>query len=524
MTFSGGGADPRCAPPAPPRADPPARKGSPSGASGSSRTAPEEPPPPNDGVGVGDGVGNGAAADDGPVPVPPLPVREAPGAPAPSRKGVPEDPAPSADPAGDARPRPLRETSHGLTETPGEPAAPPEENPDGDPTSLERLPEDPTPSRQGGVPRAAAPCPAPGDGPPATPVGFGAPGDLPPPLPPPPAPAPSPVPAYAAGGADRREGGVPAYVGFRPPTYEADPTALPPADPEDLGGLVPDTVLDGARYGTCTLRAVSVRGDSARYRGDPRRDALLTARFGTGDDALLLVAMATGARAAAGAHRAAAEACLLIAEAVGRSHPRLSADLRAGHRGDLRAGLHRLTDRGLGRLRARAVEQGLAPEEYTAGLRCLLLPADPGCRTRVFFGVGPGGLLRLRDGVWHDLEPRPGGSGGAPGPVSPGPGRRDRPTGEPGVPAPPAPDGPAPAGPPRAPFRFRDCLARPGDVLLLCTEGLAEPLLGEPELGALLARRWSDPGPPGLPGFLADTGVRVKGHADDRTAAALWEA
>ncbi len=51
-----------------------------------------------------------------------------------------------------------------------------------------------------------------------------------------------------------------AYVGTRPPTYDAEPTALPAADPDDLDALVPDTVLDGARYGACTLRAVSVRG------------------------------------------------------------------------------------------------------------------------------------------------------------------------------------------------------------------------------------------------------------------------
>lgn len=87
------------------------------------------------------------------------------------------------------------------------------------------------------------------------------------------------------------------YVGSGPPTYDAEPTALPSADPDDLDDLVADTVLDGARYGACTLRAVSVRGDSARYRGEPRRDSLLTARFGTGEQALILVAMATGARA-----------------------------------------------------------------------------------------------------------------------------------------------------------------------------------------------------------------------------------
>ncbi|GHJ34223.1 hypothetical protein TPA0910_86560 [Streptomyces hygroscopicus subsp. sporocinereus] len=51
-------------------------------------------------------------------------------------------------------------------------------------------------------------------------------------------------------------------------------------------------MLEGARYGTLTLRAASLRGGSARYRGEPRRDALFAARFGTGDSALVLVAVA----------------------------------------------------------------------------------------------------------------------------------------------------------------------------------------------------------------------------------------
>ncbi len=320
---------------------------------------------------------------------------------------------------------------------------------------------------------------------------------------------------------------VRSFVGSGPPTYDPEPTALPLADPDGLGDLVADTVLDGARYGTCTLRALSVRGDSARYRGDPRRDALLTARFGAGEQALVLVAMATGARATAGAHRAAAEVCRWIGRAVGRSHARLGEDLRAGRRGDLKSGLHRLTDRSLGRLRASAADQGLPPDAYTATLRCLLLPADPHCRTRVFFGVGGGGLFRLRGGDWQDMEPRPAETAGEPvvgfgslpaetprGPAHPGPRH-------PGASEPVRP-GAARAA--REPFRFRASVARPGDVLLMCTAGLAEPLRGEPELAAHLARRWSDPVAPGLAAFLADGSTRVKGYADDRTAAAVWEA
>ncbi|MER6524240.1 protein phosphatase 2C domain-containing protein [Streptomyces sp. NPDC001508] len=319
------------------------------------------------------------------------------------------------------------------------------------------------------------------------------------------------------------------YVGSGPPTYDAEPTALPLADPDGLDELVADTVLDGARYGVCTLRAASVRGDSARYRGEPRRDALLTARFGTGEQALILVAMATGTRATPGAHRAAAEACRWIGQAVGRSHQRLAEDIHAGRRGDLKSGLHRLTDRSLGKLRAGATEQGIDPEEYAAGLRCLLLPVRPDCRTRIFFGIGEGGLFRLRDGAWQDIEPQVStadttgdavlGFGSPPAETPDG----DRLTMDLGIPTPPSPYEPAPE-PPREPFRFRASVARPGDALLMCSGGLAEPLRGEPALCAYLARRWSGGSPPGLAAFLADTQVRVKGYADDRTVAAVWEA
>lgn len=334
-----------------------------------------------------------------------------------------------------------------------------------------------------------------------------------------------PLPSHSAGAAPASSV---EYVGSGPPTYDAEPTALPGAHPDRLDDLVSDTVLDGARYGACTLRAVSQRGDSARYRGEPRRDALLTARFGTGDQALVLVAMATGARATPGAHRAAAEVCELIARAVGRSHQRLTEDIQAARRGDLKSGLHRLTDRSLGKLRASAAEQGVAAEEYAASLRCLLLPGHPQCRTRVFFGVGEGGLFRLRDGEWQDIEPRVDtdtagepvlGFGSPPAETPSG----DRLTMDLGIPTPPSPYEPAPE-PPRDPFLFRASVARPGDALVMCTGGLADPLRGEPALCAYLARRWSGRTPPGLAAFLADTQVRVKGYADDRTAAAVWEA
>ncbi|MBT2446503.1 protein phosphatase 2C domain-containing protein [Streptomyces sp. ISL-43] len=276
------------------------------------------------------------------------------------------------------------------------------------------------------------------------------------------------------------------HLGDRPPTYAAEPVALPAADPGGLDALTPDTVLEGAQYGAYTLRAASLRGDSARFRGEARRDFLLTARFGSGPDALVLVVLAGGDRAAPGAAEAAAEVCRSVAGAVGRSQERLADDIRAGRREALRSGLQRLTDRGYGRLRARAADLGLEEDAYTAGLRALLLPVDPQCRTRVCFGAGSGGLFRLRAGQWRDLEEVP----------------------------------PADAGG----FRFRASVARPGDTLLLCSGGFADPMREEEPLSAELAARWSRTVPPGLAAFLADTQLRLKGYADDRTAAAVWEA
>ncbi|MFJ9111984.1 protein phosphatase 2C domain-containing protein [Streptomyces sp. NPDC102283] len=324
------------------------------------------------------------------------------------------------------------------------------------------------------------------------------------------------------------DGGRPAvgHLGDRPPTYDAEPAALPSATSENLDGLGPDTVLDGARYGTYTLRAASVRGDSARFRGEPRRDGLLTARFGAAESALVLVAVAGGRRDGEAAHLAAADACRWIGGAVARSHIRLSEDIRAGRRGDLKAGLHRLTDRTYGKLRARAAELGVAPDAYTASLRCLLLSADPDCRTRVFFGVGSGGLFRLRDGIWQDLEPfapEGGGTGRAGDEQEEGP-DGDRLTMDLQIAAPPSPNAEGPARQPAEPFRFRASVARPGDTLLLCSNGLAEPMRGEAVLPGELAERWGSGGPPGLPAFLADTQLRIKGYADDRTCAAVWEA
>ncbi|WP_329487130.1 protein phosphatase 2C domain-containing protein [Kitasatospora sp. NBC_01246] len=337
-----------------------------------------------------------------------------------------------------------------------------------------------------------------------------------------PEPEPDPVPSAAAVAVARPAarsvladaGPAVPHVGERPPTYGPEPTAVPEADPGSLGAVVPDTVLEGAQYATATVRAVSVRGDSARYRGEPRRDALLVTRFGEGTDGLLLAVLGGFDRTGAGSAEAladiadvapeavataSAEACRQLAAAIGRSRAGLAADLRDGARDRLRYGLQRLATAAAAPLRGLAPRAAGEDQVFPASLHCLLLSLDPAASYRAAFGVGPGGLYLLRSGHWIDAYAAR---------------LLHHPDGQP-----PLPDGPAPD--PR-PFRFRMVPATPGDILLLCTPGLARPIADEPAVAHFLAAHWAHPHPPGTVDFLRQVQVRAKGYADDRTAAAIW--
>ncbi|MFD8755905.1 protein phosphatase 2C domain-containing protein [Kitasatospora sp. NPDC059577] len=268
-------------------------------------------------------------------------------------------------------------------------------------------------------------------------------------------------------------------------------------------------MLEGAQYGPSVLRAASVRGDSARYRGEPRQDSLLVTRFGDGPDGLLLAVLGGFDRVGGTGDDAVTpdavatgtgEACRQLAAAIGRSRAGLAADLRDGARDRLRYGLQRLATGAAAPLRALAPRAEGDDTPSPASLHCLMMSLDPEVGYRAAFGVGPGGLYLLRSGHWIDAY---------------GARLLHHPDGQP-----PVPEGAA--APEPRPFRFRLVPATPGDILLLCTPGLARPVADEPAVAHFLSTHWAHPHPPGTVDFLRQVQVRAKGYADDRTAAAVW--
>ncbi|GAA1400579.1 hypothetical protein GCM10009639_41860 [Kitasatospora putterlickiae] len=295
-----------------------------------------------------------------------------------------------------------------------------------------------------------------------------------------------------------REPGPLTHVGRKAPTYPAEPTDIPAISGGDLfGALLPDTVVDGGRFGPVTVRAASVRGDGHRYAAECRQDTALVVRTGE----LLLVAVADGVGSQSHSHHGSHGIVRLLTRQVARKAETLLAFLRSGAETDFAGLMNRLVAAAAGDLAQEAERAGLPPKSYSTTLRALLVPADPAVPFRGFVSVGDGGLLRLREGGWQNLEAAEGGEDGA------------------------------------LISTRTDCLpeayehararlitdTRPGDLLVLCTDGLALPLLKEAELRTWLGERWGREAP-GLAEFLWQTQVRVRSYDDDRSVVCLWEA
>lgn len=296
--------------------------------------------------------------------------------------------------------------------------------------------------------------------------------------------------------------GDPRHSGAKPPRYSPVPQGLPRAGDDIVAAVLPDTVLDGAAYGPLTVRAASVRGDSHRHLGEARQDALCVTRIGSPQDGeLLLLAVADGVGSAERSHVGSNEVCRLAARYLDRQAAALYAALH--DQDDVKFGelAHAFVAELATLLTDLAVRDHRPPEAYATTLRVLLVPVDPAVRTRGFLAVGDGGTALLRDGVWHPDVTREEGAGS---------GIIDTRT-----------DALPSARTPTVHRLLHP--AQPGDVMVLCTDGLSTPLAGDAGMRDFLRDAWGSGDVPAPADFLWQFQYRVKSYDDDRTAVVLWE-
>ncbi|MGW2077981.1 protein phosphatase 2C domain-containing protein [Streptomyces sp. NPDC001939] len=302
----------------------------------------------------------------------------------------------------------------------------------------------------------------------------------------------SPVPAL----------GAPAHSGPKAPSYPPVPQGLPAVTGDLAAAVLPDIVLDGAAYPGVSVRAASVRGDSHRYAGEPRQDALCVTRIG-GDEhggELLMLAVADGVGSAPRSHVGSNEACRLAARYLDRSAS-LHEAIRTGDAERFRRTADDVV-RQIGNLLGDlALQHGERPDAFATTLRILLVPLDPRVRTRGFLAVGDGGTALLRRGYWHlDV-------------VGDADGDKDSDVIDTRT-----------AALPRARSAVTHLLqAHAGDVLVLSTDGLSSPLAGDAGMREFLAEAWNGDEVPAPADFLWQFQYRVKSYDDDRTAVVLWE-
>ncbi|RZD69304.1 protein phosphatase 2C domain-containing protein [Streptomyces albidoflavus] len=359
------------------------------------------------------------------------------------------------------------------------------------------------PVHPGEVPPAPAYAPAPAYTPPRQDPAGPLPEEAGPPRPPAPEPGPpaasAPTPEPEAG-PDLPELGDPWHGGPKPPLYRPVPQAAPAVPSAGIeGALVPDIVVDGAEHGALTVRAASVRGDSHRYQAEPRQDSVCVARIGSGESELLVLGVADGVGSAPLSHVGSQKACAFAAGALDRVAGPLAAAVAESDLPGFTALARQATAEVATLLRHEAERYGRRPSEFATTLRLLVVPLDPEVRVRGLLTLGDGGTALLREGRWDT----------ALGATEEGDGA--------------VIDTRTPALPTTREPVATLISTRPGDVLVVCTDGLSTPLAGDQDTARFLARAWSPERVPGPADFLWQLQYRVKSYDDDRSAVVLWE-
>jgi serine/threonine protein phosphatase PrpC len=275
------------------------------------------------------------------------------------------------------------------------------------------------------------------------------------------------------------------------PSLGSQPRGLPDVEP-----AVSDTVLDGADLPGLAIRGASLRGDDHRYMTEPRQDSMGIWRIADPGTEAILICVADGVGSEPVSHLGSAEACRLLRDEA-RRH--LAALLAPDRDEDVPALCRDLAQGVALRLDDLARRLAIAPKSLSTTLVGALIetrPTDPGRRRCVIVSVGDSTAFLLRDGSFLPCLPN----------------QHEGDITSTRVDALPAASGLV---------ATRIVQLRPTDMLMICTDGLSNPMQNE-EVRRKLAAWWASDRIPGLPEFGWQLSFRAQSFGDDRTAVCAW--
>jgi serine/threonine protein phosphatase PrpC len=278
------------------------------------------------------------------------------------------------------------------------------------------------------------------------------------------------------------------------PTLRSDPRGLPKPDLVP-GPAVPDSVLDGADYEGLAIRGASLRGDSHRYNAIVRQDSMGIWRVGEREAAAVLVCVTDGVSSEPLSHRGAAEACRLLRDAVALDVP----DLFKGPKSRIRSAWADMAGKISDQLTAVAGYLGVAPKALSTTLAAVLIelnPPDPAQRRFVILNVGDATAFFLSNQEFISLLADP----------------HDTTITSTGTYALPTSLGEV---------AVDVGSIGPGDMLMVCTDGMSNPMRNK-NVCDQLAEWWGSGRVPSMPEFGWQMSYRAKTYDDDRTAVCIW--
>jgi serine/threonine protein phosphatase PrpC len=259
-----------------------------------------------------------------------------------------------------------------------------------------------------------------------------------------------------------------------------------PGPPPTVRESPPDSVLDGAALPGLVVRAASVRGDAHRYYGTPRQDSMGLWKV---DESHLLACVADGLGSKEMSHLGAMAVCKA-------AYGNLTDFFEHA---DVTTAAEYFIENIADDLREWAVRGEFAVDSLsTTFLAAVIDHNAETSRTRArIMRVGDSAAMLLHKGVWVPCFPEENGQMVSTSATHA-----------------------LPSGTGHVEVAVHDL--EPGDMLLLCTDGLAKPMTQSKQVGDQLSAWWSRPEPPSLPEFFWQFSFRAKSYDDDRTAICVW--